>query len=665
MPPLNLKYVFIGLLLWFPFSSSSASAILITGATGNINASPSVIFIAPGQLGSSYIIWNTQNTDNAQVWVSHNGSAETLFASGRLGGQTANWIQAGHTYLFRLYEGTSRSQLLSSVTVRGFATTGMISANPGVVSATQTQPGSTTISWQSNATQAQVWMSDNGAAETYFGSGANGSNVANGIQLGRTYTFRLYEGLSRNRLLGSVVVTTTGGSVSGTLSAFPTNPVTGPGWNGFVMLYWSLSGTNQGTIRYQEGQGPEKLVGSVSGSSGSRGFLGLRDGLQYTFRLYTGTTTQNPLATITVSTVSSYGFDDAGLSQARARTEFTAAQIPLLTLDPNTCDYRSELGPFGDGIINPDACSMLTQVPFQAGTEWDQNGGFQSSTFWVLGMNTEFNPWSQCNVGPPNMSEPNEGINFTNGTANGRYGFEMRKDPSEGFWRAHLFVDNRKPAPQANCIGNADLAPWLSIGVHEGFGNSAPVGVLKPSSPGSNTTTRFKAKMWQYDRGSTWADFYVYALTNWGGKNRGVLIRLAYEGSANTGSNNDLNRVWNWPVRESMYFPGNDWAFFDAGELGSTCPNLIQEIPRIRPCDKNSEAPCNEGMDVEYVIDWDGLFQCASDRGLFLEPLPYDESNIPIQGIHWAVENYGTTGTSAGSSLWMSVHDMRMVPSPQ
>ena len=51
------------------------------------------------------------------VYVSVNNGAESLFARSPQSSLTANWIQTGSTYQFRLYDGTERGKLLAETTV--------------------------------------------------------------------------------------------------------------------------------------------------------------------------------------------------------------------------------------------------------------------------------------------------------------------------------------------------------------------------------------------------------------------------------------------------------------------------------------------------------------------------------------------------------------------
>lgn len=70
-------------------------------------------------MGKSNISWSTNgNLGEVKVFVSQDGSPETLFASGPEGTQEAPWIVTGSTYEFRLYAGTgSNRKLIDKVLV--------------------------------------------------------------------------------------------------------------------------------------------------------------------------------------------------------------------------------------------------------------------------------------------------------------------------------------------------------------------------------------------------------------------------------------------------------------------------------------------------------------------------------------------------------------------
>ncbi|MHB9102623.1 MAG: hypothetical protein ACYC2E_14030, partial [Sulfuricella sp.] len=98
---------------------------------------------------------------------------------------------------------------------------------------------------------------------------------------------------------------------------------------------------------------------------------------------------------------------------------------------------------------------------------------------------------------------------------------------------------------------------------------------------------------------------------------------------------------WNWPIQEDYLYPGADLAFFDAEDVAISCGITVPRLESI-------------GQQITYNLDLQGLFQCASDHGLFRDAMP-TTSNLPIRGIHWANEGTGVNGW-----LWTSVHAMTM-----
>lgn len=102
-----------------PMASVTVRGVL---AVDTLNASPTVVRVPVGALGSTLLSWNAATTTAADVRVSHNGAPSTLFASGgRTGSQTAPWIQAGHSYRFTLHPSGNASTALATVLVQGTA----------------------------------------------------------------------------------------------------------------------------------------------------------------------------------------------------------------------------------------------------------------------------------------------------------------------------------------------------------------------------------------------------------------------------------------------------------------------------------------------------------------------------------------------------------------
>jgi hypothetical protein len=142
------------------------------------------------------------------VYVSENGQAEKLFASGSEGSQDAPWIRPGGTYEFRLYAGTGHSQRLASRTIGAAGTVTKLTAERNPVPADDEELGSTTIAWSTEGPEpGEVYVSEDGGSERLFASGIAGSEVANWICRGVTYEFKLYAGRGQTDAVGTVAVT--------------------------------------------------------------------------------------------------------------------------------------------------------------------------------------------------------------------------------------------------------------------------------------------------------------------------------------------------------------------------------------------------------------------------------------------------------------------------
>jgi glycosyltransferase involved in cell wall biosynthesis len=147
--------------------------------------------------------------DNRRVWPfqpKEGTRVEQLFTQGAKGSQEAPWINAGHTYEFRLYSGTQRESLLASVQVTR-SDEAFIAATPNPVPAGPGQ-GATTIEWSTgDGSEGQVYLRVGEESEHLFSQAPRGSQEATFIGAGPTYEFRLYSGTQRESLLASVEVT--------------------------------------------------------------------------------------------------------------------------------------------------------------------------------------------------------------------------------------------------------------------------------------------------------------------------------------------------------------------------------------------------------------------------------------------------------------------------
>jgi 2-polyprenyl-3-methyl-5-hydroxy-6-metoxy-1,4-benzoquinol methylase len=99
-----------------PNHDERAFCVLESNAMIGLSAIPNPVPISE-EIGKTVIKWNTPDARPCKVYVSTDGKKESLFAAGSDGVAIANWIQAGSTYEFRLYD-SQETQLLDKIVVR-------------------------------------------------------------------------------------------------------------------------------------------------------------------------------------------------------------------------------------------------------------------------------------------------------------------------------------------------------------------------------------------------------------------------------------------------------------------------------------------------------------------------------------------------------------------
>ena len=225
-------------------------------------------------------------------------------------------------------------------------------------------------------------------------------------------------------------------------------------------------------------------------------------------------------------------------------------------------------------------------------------------------------------------------------------------EAGEDFPRAHMIVRHLGPTNSHDENGAGGI-PFVSVGAQANRGNGVAVGALNNLLRPHNV--RFTANLFDWktsDSSIMWA--FVYAISEWPdetGKTtqHGVFLTLKHmgEGSDYSGPENPGHPFdWNWPIRESFFYPGVDWGFIDSEDLNSG--------PTAWHCGFTVPAMTEKLTDYRFNVNLQKLFECASNRGLFRTPMPAI-GELPIKGVHWAVE---MTGEEA--FLWLAVHGMEM-----
>ena len=103
-----------------------------------LKADPPNPVLAGTSPAKTTLTWRTGDGTTGQLYVSTDGRPEKKVAEGHRGKKEIDWIRAGRTYHFKLYQGESHEKVLASVTVQATGT----GAGPvaGVRPATGAQP---------------------------------------------------------------------------------------------------------------------------------------------------------------------------------------------------------------------------------------------------------------------------------------------------------------------------------------------------------------------------------------------------------------------------------------------------------------------------------------------------------------------------------------------
>jgi|GEM_PF-6827233 len=252
------------------------------------------------------------------------------------------------------------------------------------------------------------------------------------------------------------------------------------------------------------------------------------------------------------------------------------------------------------------------------------------ANYWVISANSDPS-FDQCNSGPPNYSFPVVPVSgsglFKVSASPSLHRFDMIIDAG-----AHDFFCAKSGA-------NHYTIPFLSVGAHVGRGQSLPIGQMNKANPHSFKVqfvswrwpgTTFGCKAGTADICSAsgsgvHAGFFME--TVWGGVPRQIQVDLYGEGVHGGTAPSIQHSKWNWPVKSSFFFPGADIAFFNLPGLASACGISIPPLTT---------------SSTSYTVYATDIFKCASDQGLFTQPMP--AGDVPLNGFHWFQESSGTAG---------------------
>lgn len=328
------------------------------------------------------------------------------------------------------------------------------------------------------------------------------------------------------------------------------------------------------------------------------------------------------------------GLHDPYVRLAQVRTDYAApdegtAANPLTLVQP--CLWPDGTpGLLVPCFTGPDTFAQSNAYRFAGLAPWSPN-------HWLLLLNNEPWPWPG-NSGPPNQSLPRAIPGL------GVMGFGVSPALTVGdglYWRFHLALSHLHDNP-----AGAFAIPFLSIGAAAGRGNGGLVGTL--NDPERPHVVSFRSRL-DAVFGSTpdqlWVlSHFLWATADWGGKPRMLFLHLYHDGYVqgepfefSTPTVPGATSRWNWPIEESVLFPGAEVAFIDGEDTLTHCGFATPVLT----------AP---GQTIHAEVDLQALYRCLSDHGLYDEPMPHDVP-VPLTGVHWGNELTGER-VALATTVW-------------
>lgn len=341
-------------------------------------------------------------------------------------------------------------------------------------------------------------------------------------------------------------------------------------------------------------------------------------------------------------------FDDQGFILGRIRTDYNSqtegSSSNPLDIGP-ICHYDST-DPVKLIKVHADDCPTAPTVypggPFPYATV-----PHSSSSFFVLSANVEFPSFGTSVLGggsqgqgAPNLSSSLTGspdlLSFLRIPV-----FQYLGQVTPIKWKANLIIDNEgSGGPKYD-----EAIPFVAIGAQNDRGNAGYVGWMNKSGAPKRTTWNSTVSMATATGTEDLNYHYVMAIAEWGERRRMLFVHLFHYNFETSNSTNlkGLHRHWNWPAKNSFYYPGADIAFIDAEDIVTHCGSGVGTVPRITSL----------GVKTSYSLNWEALFGCMSDNDFFDTPMPASD-DVPLLGVHWGVELFGD------AAIWTIVEDMKM-----
>ncbi|MFV0542625.1 MAG: hypothetical protein ACK5L8_02935 [Marinicella pacifica] len=331
------------------------------------------------------------------------------------------------------------------------------------------------------------------------------------------------------------------------------------------------------------------------------------------------------------------------------------------------CPGRAGLGDYAwiDGLQDRDYCggsstrigdSWLGCLSYDSSPYFSINS--PSNSYWVIHANNEPS-FDQCREGPPSLSEEISNHSFQTEKL-----FNVSSNLySYPYWH-ELKIKINASQYNFNCNGQFEHSiPFLSIGSHYGHGNPNYLGTLNRNGTGEDNL-KFSMRISDYTP-FTCNDVGCHS-TNIPGAYAGFFVSAEWSNPANPsdpsvvypkfawiplfgdgffdGYTSGIGASkWNWPIYDSMFWPGAAIGGMGADKVTSDCSGVT--IPSLN----------TNGTWSTYNIDLTKLYECLGDSpNNLLPPLP--NGNINIIGVHFMME----AGHASEGELEVALRNIRI-----
>jgi hypothetical protein len=373
-------------------------------------------------------------------------------------------------------------------------------------------------------------------------------------------------------------------------------------------------------------------------------------------------------------------FHDEGFIEAKIRTDFSNPYAGTIEqpITLGRCLYD-----FPEVTITYacDGPMVYSQSNFYA-----EHGGDTSDNYWVLHVNNE-SSFAQFEGTPYNSGPPGQSLAVVEPASEGIMGFASFKEcdqcsqssniaqcnaTCEDFYRAHIVLSHNELNPNP-----IQAIPFLGINAVNQRGNNEPI-VKINAGFGVENSISFDIKLYDYkapENNSSAAFIYLYFTSQWENPlthemiNRMLFVTLGHTPTVDVIPNNTIipkppsdnfsinqagvNLSWNWPIVESFFYPGADFAYMESEDIHTYCGFELDgfDMPyRNQGFNPNG----SDAIEKSFTINIEALFKCASDHQLFDAPMPNNEV-LDVNIVGWANE----IGGGVDSHIWMAVSNMR------